>query len=137
MPDRRRRRSLFRNNTAGLVPNSLAGDDGPPPQDGACNSGENTTPTPTFESTRIQRCTIFRDNVMAENNKITTPANSATGLAPWGVGVELVSTYADRVEGNLIINNATNGVLGFAACPRTLCANEDLALSSAADVDLD
>jgi hypothetical protein len=106
-------KSVFRNNAAGLVPNSLAGDDEPPPQDGACNSGENTSPTPTFESTRIQRCTIFRNNLMAENNNLTTPANSTTAEAPWGVGVELVATYADRIENNLIVNNANNGVLGF------------------------
>ena len=106
-------RSTFRNNAAGLVPNSLAGDDEPPPQDGACSSGENTSPTPTFESTRIKRCTIFRNNVMAENNNLTTPANSTTAEAPWGVGVELVATYADLLEGNAITGNANNGVLGF------------------------
>ena len=38
--------SVFRHNTAGLVPNSLAGDDEPPPQDGACSSAENTSETP-------------------------------------------------------------------------------------------
>ncbi len=106
-------RSLFRHNAAGLVPNSLAGDDEPPPQDGACNSGENTSPTPTFESTRIARCTIFRFNVFAENNNLTTPANSTTAEAPWGVGAEFPGTYADRLENNLIVGNANNGVLGF------------------------
>ncbi len=105
--------SIFRNNAAGLVPNSLAGDDEPPPQDGACNSGENTTPTPTFASTRIKRCTIFRNNLFAENNNLTTPANSTTAEAPWGVGVELAGTYGDLVEENVISGNANNGVLGF------------------------
>ena len=105
-------KSTFRNNAAGLVPNSLAGDD-EPPQDGACNSGENTSPTPTFESTRIKHCTIFRNNVMAENNNLTTPANSTTAEAPWGVGVELVATYGDLLESNTITGNANNGVLGF------------------------
>jgi hypothetical protein len=106
-------KSIFSHNSAGLVPNSLAGDDEPPPQDGACNSGENTSATPTFESTKINRCTIFRNNVMSENNNLTTPANSTTAEAPWGVGVELVATYADQVEKNTISNNANNGVLGF------------------------
>jgi hypothetical protein len=106
-------RSVFRHNAAGLVPNSLAGDDEPPPQDGACNSGENTTETPTFESTKIARCTIFRNDVMTENNNLTTPANSTTAEAPWGVGIELAGTYADRVEHNTITNNANNGILGF------------------------
>jgi hypothetical protein len=106
-------RSIFRHNTAGLVPNSLAGDDEPPPQDGACNSGENTSETPTFESTKIARCTIFRNNLFTENNNLTTPGNSTTAAAPWGVGVELVATYADRVEHNIITNNANDGIAGF------------------------
>jgi hypothetical protein len=105
--------SIFRHNAAGLVPNSLAGDDEPPPQDGACSSAENTSPTPTFASTRIKRCTIFRKNLMTENNNLTTPANSTTAEAPWGVGVELAGTYADLLEKNTITNNANNGVLGF------------------------
>jgi hypothetical protein len=106
-------KSTFRHNATGLVPNSLAGDDEPPPQDGACNSGENTTETPEFESTRIQRCTIFRNNVMSENNNLTTPANSTTAESPWGVGVELAGTYADWLKSNTITGNANNGVLGF------------------------
>jgi hypothetical protein len=106
-------KSLFRHNTAGLVPNSLAKDDEPPPQDGACNSGENTSETPEFETTRIRRCTIFRNNVMTENNNLTTPGNSTTATAPWGTGVVLVATYADRLENNTITNNDNVGVLGF------------------------
>ena len=53
-------------------------------------------------TTRLARCTIFRDNVMAENNNLTTPANSTTAEAPWGVGVELAGTYADLVQSNTI-----------------------------------
>jgi hypothetical protein len=106
-------KSIFRHNTAGLVPNSLAGDDEPPPQDGACSSAQNTSETPKFESTRIKRCTIFRDNLFTENNNLTTPGNSTTAESPWGVGVELAGTYADLLEKNTITNNANNGVLGF------------------------
>ncbi len=105
--------SIFRHNTAGLVPNSLAGDDEPPPQDGACSSAENTSETPKFESTRIQRCTIFRNNLLTENNNLTTPGNSTTAASPWGIGVELAGTYGDLLEKNTITNNANNGVLGF------------------------
>ena len=105
--------SIFRRNTAGLVPNSLAGDDEPPPQDGACSSAENTSATPKFESTKIKRCTIFRKNLLTENNNLTTPANSTTAEAPWGVGVELAGTSGDLLEKNTITNNANNGVLGF------------------------
>ena len=105
--------SVFRHNTAGLVPNSLAGDDEPPPQDGACSSAENTSETPKIESTRIKRCTIFRNNLLTENNNLTTPGNSTTAESPWGLGVELAGTYGDLLEKNTITNNANNGVLGF------------------------
>jgi len=105
--------STFRHNSAGLVPNSLAHDDEPPPQDGACNSGENTSPTPTFTSTKIERCTVFRNNVMTENNNLSTPANSTTAESPWGTGVVLAGTYADLLQKNTITKNANNGVLGF------------------------
>jgi hypothetical protein len=106
-------KSIFRHNAAGLVPNSLAGDDEPPPQDGACNSAQNTSATPKFESTSIAHCTIFRQNQMVENNNLTTPANSTTAEAPWGVGVEMPGVYADLLENNVIAGNANNGVLGF------------------------
>jgi hypothetical protein len=105
--------STFRHNSSGLVPNSLAHDDEPPPQDGACNSGENTSPTPKFTSTTIKRCTVFSENLMTENNNRSTPANSTTAESPWGTGVVLAGTYADLLEGNTITNNANNGVLGF------------------------
>jgi hypothetical protein len=91
----------------------LAGDDEPPPQDGACNSGENTSATPSIESTKIKRCTVFKNNLVTENNNLTTPANSTTAESPWGIGVELPGTYGDLVEHNVITNNANNGVLAF------------------------
>ncbi|HLI32849.1 MAG TPA: hypothetical protein VKU89_08940 [Solirubrobacteraceae bacterium] len=106
-------RSLFRHNSAGIVPNSENPGDPPPPQDGACSSGENSSPTPTFSTTRIARCTIIRYNAVVENNNLSTPANDSTLKAPWGVGVELPGTYADLITRNLIAGNASDGVLGF------------------------
>src|SRR5262249_41513600 len=70
------RDSIFRFNSNGIGPNSLNNDDQPPPQDGACDSGDNTSPTPAFASTDIARCTIFQGNVVANNDNFTTPANS-------------------------------------------------------------
>ena len=52
--------SVFSHNGVGWAPNSENPGDPPPPQDGACNSGANRSNTPTFASTRIARCTIFR-----------------------------------------------------------------------------
>jgi hypothetical protein len=105
--------SIFRNNANGVGPNSLNNDDQPPPQDGACNSGKNTTPLPTFPTTRIRRCTIFRRNTVENNGNLTTPANSTTASIPWGNGIILIGTYADRIEKNIIRNNPNTGLLGL------------------------
>jgi hypothetical protein len=105
--------SIFRNNSAGIAPNSENPGDAPPPQDGACNSGKNTSPTPTFTSTNIARCTIFKNNIVENNNNLETPANESAARSPWGVGVLLPGTYADLVENNLIKNNKNVGVFGF------------------------
>jgi len=104
--------SIFRNNSIGVAPNSLNNDDQPPPQDGACDSGSNTSPTPTFSSTSIQRCTIFRNNVVENNNNLTAPQDGGS-QGPWGVGVILPGTYADLVTGNTIRGNANYGLLGL------------------------
>jgi hypothetical protein len=105
--------SVFRHNSIGLAPNSDAGGDPPPPQDGACNSGSNRSKTPTFNSTHVSRCTIFRNNLIADNGNIQSPADGDVRKAPWGVGVELPGTYADLVASNSITGNPNFGVLGF------------------------
>jgi hypothetical protein len=107
-------KSVFSHNTDGIAPNSENPGDGPPPQNGACPTIERKRPLPKpFTSTEIPRCTIFRNNVVEENNNINAPDNSSSGAAPWGAGIELPGTYADLVEGNIIKNNPTDGVLGF------------------------
>jgi hypothetical protein len=104
--------SIFRHNAFGVAPNSLNNDDQPPPQDGACDSGANRTPLPTFASTHIARCTVFRNNVIENNNDLTTPESSGSA-APWGVGVELPGDYADLISNNTIRGNVNFGVLAF------------------------
>ena len=106
-------KSVFDHNLVGIAPNSENPGDGPPPLDGACNSGENTSPTPTFESTRIKRCEILRKNQVMHNDNLTVPTNGSTDVAPWGVGIELPGDYAVMVKGNTIADNPNNGVLGF------------------------
>ncbi len=105
--------STFRNNSIGFVPNSENPSDPPPPQDGACDAGKNHKATPTFTSTEIERCTIFRNDVFSENNNINAPGNGATEPGGWGVGVELPGTYADLLEKNTISGNVNAGLLGF------------------------
>jgi hypothetical protein len=104
--------SVFQHNADGVGPNSLNNDDQPPPQDGACDSGLNGTTTPTFATTRIDRCTIFRNNVIASNGNLSTPANSTAASIPWGAGVILIGTYADLLIGNDVHGNPNAGLLG-------------------------
>jgi hypothetical protein len=105
--------SIFRHNLVGIAPNSENPGDPPPPLDGACDSGKNTSPTPTFKSTKIKRCEILRHNRVEENNNLSVPVNGATEIAPWGVGIELPGDYAILTEDNLIKNNPNDGILGF------------------------
>jgi hypothetical protein len=106
------RDSVFQNNSNGIAPNSLNNDDKPAPQDGACDSGQNTSPTPTFGSTQIDRCTIFQNNTVTNNGNFTTPADSTTASVPWGNGFALLGTYADLLDSNTITNNPSSGILG-------------------------
>ncbi len=103
--------STFRDNSVGVAPDSEPDSDRPPPQDGACNAASNRATLPTITSTQIDRCTIFRDNLIEDNGNITTPANSDILNAPWGEGVVLGGDYADLIEGNTIRDNPTFGVL--------------------------
>jgi len=105
--------SIFRQNSAGIVPNGENPGDGPPPQNGMCNAKRPRSPFYLFTSTNIEHCTIFRGNLVTENNNLEVPATHATAKAPWGVGVELPGDMGDLVEGNLITRNVNNGVLGF------------------------
>jgi hypothetical protein len=105
--------STFRDNAVGIAPDSESDSDLPPPQDGACDSGANRSQLPTFTSTSISRCTIFRNNVVADNANLTTPANKTLLNAPWGVGVMLPGDYADLVQNNTITGNPNFGLLMF------------------------
>jgi hypothetical protein len=105
--------SVFNHNLVGIAPNSENPGDAPPPLDGACNSRKNTSPTPTFKTTKVKRCEILRDNRVEENDNLSVPVNASTGIAPWGVGIELPGDYAVLTENNVIAGNPNDGVLGF------------------------
>jgi hypothetical protein len=105
--------SVFAHNAAGIAPNSENPSDPPPPLDGACDSFKNTSPTPTFESTKIKRCEILRNNRVEDNGNLRVPTNGSTEIAPWGMGIELPGDYATLTEGNVIANNPNDGVIGF------------------------
>jgi hypothetical protein len=106
-------KSIFRDNSAGIVPNGENPGDGPPPSNGMCDAKKPNKPYHLFSSTNIARCTIYKENLVTENNNLEAPANPSTEKAPWGVGVELPGVMADEVANNTITNNVNNGVLGF------------------------
>ncbi len=106
-------KSTFRHNSAGIVPNGENPGDGPPPQNGKCDAHKPHSPYVKFTTTNIARCTIFKENLVTENNDLEVPANPSTEHAPWGVGVELPGDAADLIENNVITKNVNNGVLGF------------------------
>jgi hypothetical protein len=107
--------SVFRNNSAGIVPNGENPGDGPPPSNGMCDAKKPSKKKPyhLFTSTNIARCEIFRKNLVTENNNLEAPANGSTEVAPWGIGVELPGVMATETTENTITNNINNGVLGF------------------------
>jgi hypothetical protein len=105
--------SVFKHNLIGIAPNSENPGDPPPPLDGACNAGKNTSPTPRFKSTAIKHCEILRGNVVEENSNVSVPTNGSTEIAIWGAGIELPGDYGVLVENNTIKNNPNDGVLGF------------------------
>jgi hypothetical protein len=94
--------SIFRNNSAGVVPNSENPGDAPPPQDGECGRPNNppVPPNPTPENittTNIQRCTVIRNNLITEKNNLTVPVDESTARVGYGVGVLLPGDYADPI----------------------------------------
>jgi hypothetical protein len=107
--------SIFRDNSAGVVPNSENPGDAPPPQDGECGRPniENPNPTPIITTTNIARCTVIRGNVISENNNVNVPVNESTARAGLGAGIILPGDYADLIEGNAIVNNENDGVFGI------------------------
>jgi len=105
--------SVFRKNSAGIVPNGENPGDPPPPSNGMCDAKKPHKPYHVFTSTNIARCTIYKKNLVTENNNLEAPANPSTEVAPWGVGVELPGVMADEIRENTITKNVNNGVLGF------------------------
>jgi hypothetical protein len=91
--------SEWDHNRAGIVPNSLAGDDTPSPQDGAC---------PDMPD---RRCTIIQRNHVHDNNNPNTPAAGLTAVAPVGTGIQLSGGHNDRVRDNLVEHNGAWGIL--------------------------
>ncbi len=91
--------SVWDHNRAGIVPNSLANDDLPSPQDGACPGAPGTS------------CTFIRRNWVHDNNNPNTPSHGLTSTAPVGTGIEISGGRNDTVEHNLVTRQGAWGVL--------------------------
>jgi hypothetical protein len=105
-------RSLFRANAVGVSFNSSESDP-PPPQLGSCTAGASRSPAPMIATTRLARCTIFRDNRVLDNNALDVPANTASVRPGAGIGVDLLGSYGDLIADNLIADNRNIGLLGL------------------------
>jgi len=86
-------------NRSGIVPSSLANDDPPSPQDGAC-PGQPT-----------RSCTLIEHNYVHDNNNPNTPAIGLTAGAVIGTGIDLTGDRNDTVRNNLVVNNGSWGIL--------------------------
>lgn len=95
--------SVWDDNKAGIVPNTLNNDDWPSPQDGACPNG-GTGPTGTHS------CTIIRNNDVHDNNNPNTPQFGIAGAAPVGTGILLTGDRNDTVVDNRITDQGAWGI---------------------------
>jgi hypothetical protein len=105
-------RSLFRGNAVGVSFNSSQSDP-PPPQLGTCAAARNRSSAPAISTTRLSRCTIFRDNRVLDNNSLDVPSNTSSVRPGAGVGIDLLGSYGDLIRSNMIVGNRNIGVLGL------------------------
>jgi parallel beta-helix repeat protein len=91
--------SEWDHNQAGIVPSSLANDDPPSPQDGAC------------AKTPGNSCTIIQRNLVHDNNNPNTPAAGLAATVPVGTGIDLTGGRNNTVQYNLVTNNGSWGIL--------------------------
>lgn len=86
-------------NRVGIQPTSLANDDPPSPQNGACPDDA------------TQSCTLIQFNYVHDNNNPNTPGLGLAGSVPIGTGIEISGGRNDTVRGNKVTNNGAWGIL--------------------------
>ena len=93
--------SEWDHNQSGIVPSSLANDDPPSPQSGACPDNPNAS------------CTLIQRNYVHDNNNPNTPvfSGSLAATVAVGTGIDLTGSQNDTVQFNVITNNGSWGVL--------------------------
>ena len=91
--------SEWDHNQAGIVPSSLANDDPPSPQNGACPNDLDAS------------CTLIQFNYVHDNNNPNTPANLLASTVAVGTGILLSGSQNDTVQYNVVTNNGSWGIL--------------------------
>lgn len=91
--------SEWDHNQSGIVPSSLANDDPPSPQNGACPD------EPTAS------CTIIQRNYVHDNNNPNTPAAGLAATVAVGTGIDLTGGQNNTVRFNLVTHNGSWGIL--------------------------
>ncbi len=91
--------SEWDHNRSGIVPSSLANDDPPSPQDGACPGIPGSS------------CTLIRNNFVHDNNNPNTPASGLAATGVIGSGIDLTGGRNNTVVNNLVTRNGSWGIL--------------------------
>lgn len=91
--------SEWDHNRVGILPNSLANDDLPSPQDGACPDNP------------AHSCTFIQRNFVHDNNNANTPAVGLTATSPVGTGILLSGSRNDTVSNNRVTHQGAWGIL--------------------------
>jgi len=86
-------------NRVGIASTTLADDDPPSPQNGACPDHPGRS------------CTLIRRNHVHDNNRATTPGAGIAGSVPVGTGILISGGRNDTLRDNLITHNGAWGVM--------------------------
>ncbi|MGB8326360.1 MAG: hypothetical protein WCE48_02145 [Steroidobacteraceae bacterium] len=91
--------SEWDHNRVGIASTTLANDDRPSPQDGACPGEPGRS------------CTLIQFNYVHDNNVADTPGEGIAATVPVGTGIIISGGRNDTVRRNLIAGNGAWGVL--------------------------
>ena len=91
--------SEWDHNRVGIASTTLANDDRPAPQDGACPDEPGTS------------CTLIQYNLVHDNNTPDTPGEGIAATVPVGTGILMSGGRNDTVRGNVVTGNGAWGIL--------------------------
>jgi hypothetical protein len=86
-------------NRVGIAHTTLANDDEPSPQDGACPDHPGKS------------CTLIRRNHIHDNNNPNTPGAGIASTVPTGTGLIISGGRNDTVRDNLVVHNGAWGIM--------------------------